>query len=169
MIRSFSHTVAVASVSLALFLTLTTAGTASAQESAMKKMTPVLLVEEVEPCLTLWEKLGFEKTMEVPEGDRIGFAAMQRGPVEIMYQTKGAVEEDLPALAGLEYTRDGLLLFIQVEDLADVKERLAGADDVVHLFAERETFYGSREIGIRTPCGTHVVFAEFPEGDESGE
>ncbi len=116
----------------------------------------------------MWERLGFEKTMEVPEGDRIGFAAMRRGPVEIMYQTGAAVEEDLPALAGLEYTRDGLLLFIEVEDLADVKQRLADADDVVHLFPERETFYGSREIGIRTPCGTHVIFAEFPEGDESG-
>ena len=96
-----------------VFLALASAGTASAQESNMKKMTPVLLVEEVEPCLAVWERLGFEKTMEVPEGD--------------------------------------------------------GADGVVHLFAERETFYGSSEIGIRTPCGTHVVFAEFPEGDESGE
>lgn len=42
-----------------------------------------------------------------------------------MYQTMSAVKEDLPALAGLDYTRDGLLLFIQVDDLADVKERLA--------------------------------------------
>jgi uncharacterized protein YneR len=144
-------------------------GTASAQENGMKKMTPVLLVEEVEPCLAVWERLGFEKTMEVPEGDRIGFAAMKNGSVELMYQTSGAVAADLPALADLAYTRDGLLLFIEVEDLADVQEKLDGAEGVVHLFAERETFYGSREIGIRTPCGTHVVFAEFPEGDESGQ
>ncbi len=158
----------VATVTL-VFLALASAGTASAQESNMKKMTPVLLVEEVEPCLAVWERLGFEKTMEVPEGDRIGFAALKKGSVELMYQTGGAVAADLPALADLDYTRDGLLLFIEVEDLADVKERLDGADGVVHLFAERETFYGSSEIGIRTPCGTHVVFAEFPEGDESGE
>jgi len=135
----------------------------------MKKLTPVLLVEEVEPCLGVWQRLGFEKTMEVPEGDRIGFAAMQRGPVEIMYQSRASVAADLPVLADLDYTRDGLGLFIQVENLDDVKERLAGAVDVVELFPERDTFYGSREIGIRTPCGTHVVFAEFPEGDESGE
>jgi len=31
---------------------------------------------------------------------------------------------DLPALADLDYTRDGLSLFIQVEDLDDVKARL---------------------------------------------
>jgi hypothetical protein len=170
--RSFMNTrlpaAFMAAVTIAL-LALASAGTASAQENNMKKMTPVLLVEEVEPCLAVWERLGFEMTMEVPEGDRIGFAALQKGPVELMYQTGGAVAADLPALADLDYTRDGLLLFIEVEDLANVKERLDGADGVVHLFAERETFYGSREIGIRTPCGTHVVFAEFPEGDESGE
>ena len=53
--------------------------------------------------------------------------------------------------------------------LDEVASRLEGAEGVVHLFPERQTFYGSREIGIRTPCGTHVVFAEFPEGEESGE
>ena len=169
MIRLSTHVVSAAVVSVTVCLTFTTARTASAQDNDMKGMTPVLLVEEVEPCLEVWERLGFEKTMEVPEGDRIGFVAMRHGPVELMYQTQGAVEEGLPALAGLEFTRDGLLLFVEVEDLADVKKRLEGAGDVVHLFAERETFYGSREIGIRTPCGTHVVFAEFPEGDESGE
>ena len=69
--------------------------------------------------------------MEVLEGDRIGFAALKKGSVDLMYQTGGAVAADLPTLADLDYTRDGLLLFIEVEDLADVKERLDGADGVV--------------------------------------
>lgn len=135
----------------------------------MKRMTPVLLVEEVEPCLDVWKRIGFEQTMEVPEGDRLGFVALRKGAVEIMYQSRSSVRDDLPMLGDLDYTRDGLLLFIEVEDLADVAARLDGAEGVVRLFPERETFYGSREIGIRTPCGTHVVFAEFPEGKESGE
>ena len=132
-------------------------------------MTPVLLVEEVEPCLDVWKRIGFEQTMEVPEGDRLGFVALRRGPVEIMYQARASVAGDLPVLAELDYTRDGLLLFIEVEDLDEVADQLQNAEGVVHLFPERETFYGSREIGIRAPCGTHVVFAEFPEAEESGE
>ncbi len=132
-------------------------------------MTPVLLVEEVEPCLDVWKRIGFEQTMQVPEGDRLGFVALRRGPVEIMYQARASVAGDLPVLADLDYTRDGLLLFIEVEDLDEVVDQLPGAEGVVRLFAERETFYGSREIGIRAPCGTHVVFAEFPEAEESGE
>ena len=132
-------------------------------------MTPVLLVDEVEPCLDVWKRIGFEQTMEVPEGDRLGFVALRRGPVEIMYQARASVAGDLPVLAELDYTRDGLLLFIEVEDLDEVADQLQNAEGVVHLFPERETFYGSREIGIRAPCGTHVVFAEFPEAEESGE
>jgi hypothetical protein len=132
-------------------------------------MTPVLLVEEVEPCLDVWKRIGFEQTMQVPEGDRLGFVALRRGPVEIMYQSRASVAGDLPVLAELDYTRDGLLLFIEVEDLDEVADQLQEAEGVVHLFPERETFYGSREIGIRAPCGTHVVFAEFPEAEESGE
>ncbi len=135
----------------------------------MKRMTPVLLVEEVEPCLDVWKRIGFEQTMEVPEGDRLGFVALRKGPVEIMYQARSSVQDDLPMLGDRDYTRDGLLLFIEVEDLAEVAARLEDAEGVVRLFSERETFYGSREIGIRTPCGTHVVFAEFPESKESGE
>jgi len=137
----------------------------------MKKLTPVLLVEEVEPCLGFWDALGFERTIQVPEGDRIGFAAMARGGVEIMYQSRASAAADMPALANLEYTRDGLGLFIEVEDLDDVKRRLATAGGE-ETFPERTTFYGAREVGVRAPCGTHVVFAEFgeaPEADESGE
>lgn len=133
----------------------------------MKKLTPVLLVEEVEPCLGFWEALGFEKTIEVPEGDGIGFAALVRGGVEIMYQSRASVAADMPALADLAYTRDGLGLFIEVEDLDDVKRRLSGAPGAEQTFPERTTFYGAREVGVRAPCGTHVVFAEFAGGDES--
>jgi uncharacterized glyoxalase superfamily protein PhnB len=135
----------------------------------VKKLTPVLLVEEVEPCLGFWEALGFEKTIEVPEGDRIGFAAMARNGVEIMYQSRASVAADMPALADLEYTRDGLGLFIEVADLEDVKRRLASAVGAEETFPERTTFYGAREVGVRAPCGTHVVFAKFAAGEADGE
>ena len=131
----------------------------------MLSQTPVLFVDEVEPCLGIWETLGFERTMEVPEGDRIGFVAMERGGVQIMYQSRASVAGDLPMLAEGPYTREGLSLFIRVDNLDDVIERLRGAR-VEELFPERRTFYGSREIGIRTPCATNVVFAEFGPDDE---
>ena len=41
----------------------------------VKKITPVLFAAEIEPCLKFWmDRLGFEKTVEVPDGEKLGFA-----------------------------------------------------------------------------------------------
>lgn len=123
----------------------------------MKKLTPVLYVEEIEPCLPFWvDRLGFEKTVEVPEGDRLGFAILKKGDVEIMYQTRASVQNDVPALA--DTPMGGTLLFIEVEDLDAVERALEGVDVV---FPRRTTFYGAQEIGVREPGGNAVTFAQF--------
>jgi len=125
----------------------------------MKKLTPVLYVEEIEPCLPFWvDRLGFEKIAEVPEGDRLGFVILKKGDVEIMYQTRASVQNDVPALA--DTPMGGTLLFIEVEDLDAVERALEGVDVV---FPRRTTFYGAQEIGVREPCGNAVTFAQFGE------
>jgi len=57
---------------LALILTLVAASgrpTAGEEKISMKKLTPILLVKEIEPSLPFWvDRLGFKKTVEVPEG-----------------------------------------------------------------------------------------------------
>src|SRR5258708_25404695 len=54
----------------------------------VKRITPVLYVKEIEPCLSFWvERLGFQKTAEVPDGDRLGFVILQKRDVESMYQS----------------------------------------------------------------------------------
>ncbi len=51
-----------------------------------RKSTAVLFVEEAEPCIAFWvERFGFTKTMDVPEGDKIGFAILAKDEVELMY------------------------------------------------------------------------------------
>jgi uncharacterized glyoxalase superfamily protein PhnB len=123
-------------------------------------MTPIITVEEIEPCLGFWiETLGFEQTMEVPEGDRLGFAALQAGNFEVMYQTRTSVAADLPALAA-DLSERSSVLFLEVADLDAIKPKLEGVEIVV---PERKTFYGSREIWVRAPCGTVVGLAELEE------
>jgi len=125
----------------------------------MKKLTPVLLVEEVEPCLSFWEeRLGFERTIQVPDGERLGFAAVQKGNVEVMYQSRSSVAADIPVLAQGKFERTGLGLFIEVESLDVVLPMLEGVEILV---PERKTFYGAREVFVRAPCGTVVGFAEM--------
>jgi hypothetical protein len=44
----------------------------------VKRITPVLLVKEIEPVIPFWvDRLGFTKTVEVPDGSKIGFVAFQ--------------------------------------------------------------------------------------------
>ena len=63
------------------------------QQSTMKKLTPVIMVDAIEPCIPFWERLGFAKTAEVPEGDRLGFVILVKDSVEVMYQTHESVAE----------------------------------------------------------------------------
>lgn len=123
----------------------------------MKKLTPVLFVEEIEPALPFWiERLGFEKTTEVPEGDRLGFVILKRGDVEIMYQTRESVAKDVPPLA--DDPLGGTHLFIEVDDLDAVQSALDGVEPVV---PRRKTFYGADELILREPSGNIVTFAQF--------
>ena len=124
----------------------------------VKKITAVLLVEEVEPCVKFWvDRMGFEKTAEVPDGDRLAFAMLQRGGVELMYQSYASVEKNDPN-AGPMARKGPTFLYIEVDDLAQAKAATEGAEITM---AERTTFYGSREFGVKDPAGHFLTFAQF--------
>ena len=126
-------------------------------EIEMKKLTPVLQVDSIEPVLSFWEdRLGFERTLAVPGETGLGFVAFAKGPVEIMYQTRASIGADLPEL--LEIPLGGSMLFIEVDDIDAVEAALEGADIVS---PRRTTFYGATEVAVREPGGNIVIFAEM--------
>jgi glyoxalase/bleomycin resistance protein/dioxygenase superfamily protein len=125
--------------------------------SAMKKLSPVLVVDEIEPCLSFWiERLGFEKTTEVPEGSKLGFVILRKDDVEVMYQSRESVEKDVPAMLS-ERGGHSIGLFIEVSDVGAIERALAGFDVIL---ARRKTFYGMDEVGVREPGGNPVIFAQ---------
>jgi hypothetical protein len=126
------------------------------------KLTPVLIADSIEKGMTFWvDRMGFEKTIDVPEGDHLGFVILVRDGAELMMQTVTSVQKDEPKFVpqgkgntvGLFST---VGLFIEVDDFEDVKKRLEGYPITM---PERQTFYGMREIGVIEPGGTTVVFA----------
>jgi uncharacterized glyoxalase superfamily protein PhnB len=124
----------------------------------ISKSTPVLFVEAIEPSLPFWqERLGFERTVDVPDGDRLGFAILTNGKVEVMYQTIAMLNKDSAAHAGI-FRNDKTFLFIEVDNLGAIAAALDGFEIVM---PRRETFYGSTEIGYREPGGHYVTFAQF--------
>jgi len=123
-----------------------------------KKITPILFAEEIEPCLEFWiERIGFEKTIDVPDGNKLSFAILQRGPVELMYQTYASAEKDITTISS-EVRKGPSFLYIEVDNLNEVISALKGVDIAM---AVRTTFYGAKEIGIKDPAGHVVIFAEF--------
>jgi uncharacterized glyoxalase superfamily protein PhnB len=132
---------------------------AMSDKLSIKSLTPVLVVDAIEPCLEFWvEKLGFTVVMTVPEQDRFGFAILQRDGIEIMYQTRASVRDDLPVLADMP---SAVVLYATVADLDAIIERMDSADIIV---PRRRTFYGADEIFVREPAGGHVVgWAEMPD------
>lgn len=124
----------------------------------MKKLTPILLVEEIEPCLQFWvDRLGFTKSVEIPEGSKLGFVILQKGNVEIMYQSRPSVAKDVPAMAKDPF-KTYSVLYIEVEEIDEIVGKLKGFEVVVPL---RKTFYGATEIAFREPAGNVVAFAAF--------
>jgi hypothetical protein len=120
----------------------------------MKKLTPNLIVDSIEKDLPFWTRLGFEKTVEVPEGDVLGFVILARGDVAVMLQSIGSMTKDVAALAGGPHRS---ILYIDVDDLAPIKQALGDWPLVV---PERTTFYGATELIVRDPSGNAVFFAK---------
>jgi uncharacterized glyoxalase superfamily protein PhnB len=124
----------------------------------IKKLTPILFVKAIEPVLPFWiDRLGFAKTVEVPEGDRIGFVILQQGNIELMYQTYESVDRDMPQLGEAVRKQTGFL-YVEVENLEAIKRAVADAE--VYM-TERTTFYGAREIGVKDSAGHFITFAQM--------
>lgn len=124
----------------------------------VKRITPVLYAKEIEPCLDFWiQRLGFQKTVEVPDGDRLGFAIVQKGDVELMYQSISNAEKDAPAIAK-DISGQRTFLYVEVGKLDDVIAALKGVNIVLPV---RTTFYGAKEVGVKDPAGHMIVFAEM--------
>ena len=126
-----------------------------------RRLSPVLVVPAIEPVLPFWEKLGARLGVTVPHGDALGFACVELGAAEIMYQTIASVEADRATADVSAYRAlpQQAYLFIEVGSLDDAETRLAGE----RIFLpRRDTFYGSRETGFCDPAGNLIIFAEFP-------
>jgi uncharacterized glyoxalase superfamily protein PhnB len=125
----------------------------------IRTLTPVLVVESVDACLPFWtERLGFTVTNHVPGPDgQMIFAILQRGGIEVMYQTRESVLAD-GTMTEAEANGHSVGLFLTVDSLDDVEKRIAGAPLVK---PRHDTFYGSTEIYVKEPGGNTVGFAQM--------
>jgi hypothetical protein len=108
----------------------------------INKSTPILHVKSVEPSLRFWvERFGFKPTIQVPEGNHIGFVALENGSVELMYQTYEGMQADQANPLAKEAEKGPSFVFMEVPDINSAIKSLDGPEIVQGL---HETFYGSK-------------------------
>src|SRR5437868_13790261 len=82
-------------------LLLGSVATAGAAGINVKRLSPNLYVPDVGPCVAFWERLGFVKTMEVPEGKALAFAKMNKGDFEVMYGSYASLAKEAAGMRKL--------------------------------------------------------------------
>ncbi|QDV36802.1 VOC family protein [Tautonia plasticadhaerens] len=121
-------------------------------------ITPVFLVDRVEPCLEFWvDRLGFEARIRVVGDDGLEFVQLARDEVRLAYRTRESVGRTAPELLGGLDHLPWVILYLPVSDLDALLPRLDGVEVVVPL---RENDFGVRELYVREPSGRLVALVE---------
>ena len=123
----------------------------------LQKLTTLLVVAAIEPCLPSWQKLGYEVTVRVPAEGPLAFAILASAAGELMLQTCVSLAEDLPAVAVREPSH---LLYGEVASLAAAGKSLEHARVLV---PRRTTFYGADEIWFELEDGLILGLAQQAE------
>lgn len=124
----------------------------------LKKLTPNLMVEDVGRTLAFYrEVLGFEVLTTVPGQEPLDFAIVKRDGVELMFQSRTSLSENVPALAGAPIAASQTF-YIEVEGLLDLYKALHGQVEIVVDL--HTTFYGTQEFYFRDLNGYVLSFSE---------
>lgn len=146
---------------LAGFTAVSSAQSNEENKKMINRSTPILHVKNVEPSVKFWtERFGFKVTIQVPEGDHIGFAALEKGSVELMFQTYQGMRVDANNPLAKAVDQGPSFIFMEVPSINAVIDALKGAEIVQGL---HETFYGAKEVVAREPGGHYVIFSQLPQ------
>src|SRR5688500_8048109 len=125
----------------------------------INRSTPILHVRAVEPCVKFWtERFGFKVTIQVPEGDHTGFAALENGNIELMYQTYSGMKADSRNPLAGSVEKGPSFLFIEVSDINAVIKVLKQDEIVRGLY---ETPYKAKEVVAKEPGGHFIIFSQM--------
>lgn len=140
----------------------------------LKKLTPNLMVDDVNKTVDFYkEDLGFEFVMavpkdsqevlmEMPKDKQLIYALMKSGNVEIMFQAKSSLSEDIPLFKDMNIG-GSLTFYFEVDN---VKELFATLKEKVEVVKElHTTFYGMQEFYIKDCNGYVLCFSEKKQQD----
>jgi uncharacterized glyoxalase superfamily protein PhnB len=116
------------------------------------------MVEDVQQTIHFYrDVLGFDTLTTVEDAGEVGFAIVRRDNVELMFQSRKSLSENVPALAGSSIGASQTF-YIEVSDIDQLHARLKGKVDIVVDL--HTTFYGTREFYFRDVNGYILSFSE---------
>lgn len=133
-----------------------------------KKLTTNMMVEDVNRTIGFYsDVLGFEFVMGVPQnsqeivtakqkGQTLGFAIVKCGDVEMMFQARKSLAEEIPEFNDMKIG-GSLTFYVEVENVEGLYVKLK--DKVTILKDIQTTFYGKREFYIQDCNGYVLTFA----------
>jgi lactoylglutathione lyase len=132
----------------------------------LKKLTPNLMVEDVAQTLTFYEDvLGFTTLTTVPDEPPFVFAIVQRDGVEMMFQSRPSLSENVPALAGMPIGASQSF-YVEVENVEELYRQIEGKAEIA--VDMHTTWYGTREFYFRDINGYIFGFSQALPQDEAG-
>ena len=133
-----------------------------------KKLTTNMMVKDVNRTVDFYsDVLGFEFVMGVPENSQqivttrqedktLDFAIVKCGNVEMMFQAKTSMAEEIPQLRGTKIG-GSVTFYIEAENVKELYAKLR--DNVIIIKEIQTTFYGKQEFYIRDCNGYILTFA----------
>ena len=146
---------------------MTTTATKTTTETALKKLTPNLMVEDVNRTIDFYrDVLGFEVQVTVPEAGQLDWAMLTRDGVTLMFQSRGSLGGEIPALADAPIG-GAVTFYTEVDGVEALHAQLSeGASRVEIVQALHDTFYGTREFCFRDCNGYLISFSESLEAPQ---
>lgn len=129
------------------------------------KLTVNMMVDDVNRTVDFYsDVLGFSFVMAVPAdasevmmgndpARKLVYAVMRHGPVEIMFQERLSLWQDVPVFQGME-PGASVSFYCEVDDIDGLYERLKNRATVIKGL--NTTWYGMREFYI-TDCNGYVL------------
>jgi hypothetical protein len=133
------------------------AGGPAVAPATLQRVTPILVVDAIEPALPFWEALGFAQASPSWVDGKLNFVSLAKDGLELHYHTKADLEGTIPAAAGMLADTTSLV-YLTVDDLDRV---VAGLGDAEVVIPRRRTAWGADEIYVREPGGNVIAFAAY--------